>query len=87
MRHLVVAATMAACGACKATEDPFPEPIPATEGTIQVNYVELASIPDREGTAARMMTLLTEPGTRRIFVTGGQLPSTWTSATTAGAST
>ena len=48
--------------------DPFPTPIPATEGVIRVRFVEFASIPDIEGEAARMMLLVDEPGTRRMFV-------------------
>ena len=48
--------------------DPFPKPIPATEGVIRVNFVEFASLPDVDGEAARMMLLVNEPGTRRLFV-------------------
>lgn len=48
--------------------DPFPKPIPATEGVIRVNVVEFASIPDVDGQAARMMNLVDERGTRRLFV-------------------
>ena len=48
--------------------DPFPNPIPATDGAIRVNFREFASIPDIEGVAARMMNLVTEPGTNRMFV-------------------
>ena len=50
------------------TADPFPTPIPTTEGVIQVRFVEFASIPDTDGEAARMMLLVDEPGTRRLFV-------------------
>ena len=55
--------------------DPFPAPIPATEGVIRVNYQEFASLPDIDGVAARMMNLVTEPGTRNVFVSDmrGQL--------------
>ena len=48
--------------------DPFPAPIPTTEGVIPVRVVEFASIPDVEGGAARMMLLVDEPGTGRMFV-------------------
>ena len=48
--------------------DPFPTPIAATEGVIRVSFVEFASIPDVGGEAARMMLLVDEPGTRRLFV-------------------
>ena len=50
------------------SNNPFPAPIPATEGVIKVNFVEFASVPDAGTEAARMNLLLDEPGTRRIFV-------------------
>ncbi len=52
----------------QTTTDPFPEPISATDGAIVVNYAEFASIPDMGGQPARLMLLVDEPGTRRIFV-------------------
>src|SRR5581483_11692984 len=48
--------------------DPFPQPIPQSEGVIRVNVAEFATIPNSDGDAARMMLLVTEPGTRRLFV-------------------
>jgi hypothetical protein len=48
--------------------DPFPAPIAATDGVIQVRFTEFASIPDMGGAAARIMLLVDEPGTRRLFV-------------------
>ena len=42
--------------------------IPTTDGVIPVRVVEFASIPDVEGGAARMMLLVDEPVTRRMFV-------------------
>ncbi len=50
------------------SNDPFPAPIAATEGVIRVNFREFASLPDMAGAAARMMNLIDEPGTRRLFV-------------------
>jgi glucose/arabinose dehydrogenase len=50
------------------SDDPFPAPIAATEGVIRVNVREFASLPDIAGVAARMMNLVNEPGTRRLFV-------------------
>jgi hypothetical protein len=50
------------------SNNPFPEPIPATDGLITVSYVEFASIPDAGTTAARMNLLVDEPGTKRLFV-------------------
>jgi hypothetical protein len=49
------------------TNDPFPDPI-TTDGGVTVGYQEFASLPDIDGVAARMMTLLDEPTTRRLFV-------------------
>ncbi len=66
----VIAATLLSSspGFAQGTNDPFPTPIPATDGAIAVNYVEFATIPDVGGEAPRMMLLADEPGTRRLFV-------------------
>lgn len=48
--------------------DPFPAPIAAREGVVQVPFVEFATLPAVAGEAARMMLLVDEPGTRRLFV-------------------
>jgi len=51
------------------TNDPFPQPIVSAEGVITVTLREFASLPDINGVAARAMTLVEEPGTRRrLFV-------------------
>ena len=50
------------------TTDPFPAPIAATDRVIRVGVREFASVPDIDGVAARMMNLVNEPGTRRLFV-------------------
>jgi len=50
------------------SNDPFPAPIAASDGVIRVGVRELASLPDIAGVAARMMNLVNEPGTRRLFV-------------------
>ena len=50
------------------TSDPYPDPIPQAEGVIRVNYVELAQLPDFEGRPPRMMHLVDEPATERMFV-------------------
>jgi len=52
----------------QTTNDPFPTPIAAVEGVINVDFLEFASIPDMDGQAARVMLLVDEPGTRRMFV-------------------
>ena len=50
------------------TNDPFPQPIARDEGVIRVTLREFASLPDIAGVAARMMTLVEEPTSRRLFV-------------------
>lgn len=49
------------------TNDPYP-PIRAGEGLIRVDFREFATLPDIDGTAARMMLLAPEPGSRNLFV-------------------
>ena len=48
--------------------DPFPQPIAATAGVIRVGLAEFATLPQVGGEAARMMLLVNEPGSRRLFV-------------------
>ena len=57
------------------TNDPFPQPIPREEGAITVTLREFATLPDIDGVAARMMTLVEEPSSHRLFVSDmrGQL--------------
>ena len=50
------------------SNNPFPVPIEAEEGIITVNTVEFATLPDIDGAAARMMQLIDEPATGRLFV-------------------
>src|SRR5688572_33247236 len=65
---LVLAAPIAAQAPPALTSNnPFPEPISATEGVIRVNFVEFATIPDFNNAAPRVMHLASELGTRRIF--------------------
>ena len=67
-RVFVMALLLAVPALAQRPTDPFPTPIPATEGVIRVSFVEFASIPDVGGEAARMMLLVGEPGTRRMFL-------------------
>src|SRR5687768_9499038 len=67
-RALVAVLLMTSPGIAQTTNDPFPTPIPTTDGVIRVSFVEFASMPDNDGQAARMMLLVDEPGTRRMFV-------------------
>ena len=62
---LLLAASVAAG---QTTDDPFSTPIPATEDVITVGVAEFASLPFVDGQAARMMRLVDEPGTGRLFV-------------------
>jgi hypothetical protein len=50
------------------TADPFPAPIPERDGVIRINAREFATLPDIDGTPARMMNLEDQPGTKRMFV-------------------
>src|SRR5262245_48356065 len=50
------------------TAEPFTQRIVATEGVITVRLREFAALPDIDNIAARAMTLVEEPGTRRLFV-------------------
>jgi hypothetical protein len=50
------------------TPDPFPPLSAAVENATRVGYREFAVLPDLNGVAARMMLLVDEPGTRRLFV-------------------
>jgi hypothetical protein len=52
----------------QTSSDPFPTPIHATEGVITVGVRDFAALPDVGGQPARPMILITEPGTRRLFV-------------------
>ena len=64
----VAALLMSSPAPAQKADDPFPAPIAADDGVIRVNIAEFASIPDVEGQPARMMLLVDEPGTRRLFV-------------------
>ena len=68
IRPLIAALLTASCVFAQTGTDPFPQPIPATDGVIRVSVVEFATIPDVDGQPARMMLMVNEPGTRRLFV-------------------
>ena len=67
-RTIAAALLIASPAVAQTPNDPFPAPIAQAEGVIRVNYTEFASIPDVGGSAARMMLLVDEPGTSRMFV-------------------
>ncbi len=54
--------------AAQQTGDPFPEPIPARQGAVEVPVETVASFPDVGGQPARMQKLVHEPGTDRLFL-------------------
>lgn len=59
---------VSAAAAAAQPVDPFPKPIPPTDGVVKVAFREFAVVPDAGTEAARMMLLADEPGTRRLFV-------------------
>jgi hypothetical protein len=67
-RAIVAALLMVSPAVAQTSNDPFPAPIAASDGVIKVSFAEFASVPDIDGQAARMMLLVDEPGTRRLFV-------------------
>ncbi|SVE53374.1 uncharacterized protein METZ01_LOCUS506228, partial [marine metagenome] len=67
-RVFLVTLLSASSALAQETNDPFPEPISPTDGVIQVDFTEFASVPDIDGQPARMMLLSDEPGTGRLFV-------------------
>jgi hypothetical protein len=67
-RTLIAALAVASPVAAQVTNDPFPDPIGAGHTPIVVGYTEFAEIPGVGSDTPRMTILLTEPGTRRMFV-------------------
>jgi glucose/arabinose dehydrogenase len=65
---LFAAVLIASAAHSQTTKDPFPAPIPAADGAIAVKFVEFAAIPYAGDEAPRMMLLVDEPGTHRLFV-------------------
>ena len=68
MRVAMVTLLMASSVDAQTSNDPFSAPIPAADGVITVNIAEFATLPDVEAEPARMMLLVDEPGTGRLFV-------------------
>ena len=53
----------------QSEDNPFSTPIPANQDVVTVNFTEFARIPDdADGKAPRLMHMITEPGTARLFV-------------------
>jgi len=67
-RALTAALLIARSLSAQSTSNPFPSGIEADQGSITVRVVDFATIPDLGGEPARMMLLVDEPGTGRMFV-------------------
>ena len=52
----------------QVTTNPFPTPIEAAQGVVVVKFVEFATLPDNGGEAPRMMHMIDEAGSKRLFV-------------------
>jgi glucose/arabinose dehydrogenase len=67
---LAAAATLlfTSVASAQTPADPFPSPIGSTQPVVRVNFADFATLPDIDGVPARMMTMVDEPGTRRLFV-------------------
>ena len=66
---VIIGLAAAAASAEQLSADPFATPIEATQGVIGVSFIEFAQLPDAEGNEApRMMHLIDEPATKRLFV-------------------
>ncbi|MBY0492998.1 MAG: PQQ-dependent sugar dehydrogenase [Cyanobacteria bacterium] len=60
---------MASTAFAQTSTNPFPAPIEANAGVVAVNFTEFAVIPDADGgEAPRLMHLVDEPGSKRMFV-------------------
>jgi hypothetical protein len=67
-RTVILGVSVVTLVAAQAPNDPFPAPIEATAGVIAVKFTEFAVLPDVNNVAPRMMTLVDEPATKRLFV-------------------
>ena len=63
---VAILATHSACA--QTVDDPFPSPLSENGGVIRVDFAEFASIPDVGGEPARMMQLVDEPVSGRMFL-------------------
>src|SRR6202008_2482663 len=59
---------LAALVRAQHTTDPFPKPIPATDGAITVRVREFASLPDIDGLPAGMKGIGDGPGSSPLLV-------------------
>ncbi len=68
IRVVFAALLIAGPAVAQISNDPFTDPIPASEGAIIVGLEEFAILPDINGAPARPMLLVDEPGSGRLFV-------------------
>jgi len=65
---LIIAMLIASAAHGQVTTDPFPTPIHAVDDIILVKFAEFATVPFLGTEAPRMMLLLDEPATSRLFL-------------------
>src|SRR5262245_45332809 len=58
----------------QTSSNPFPTPIESTAGVVAVKFAEFATLPDVNGETPRMMHMIDETGTKRLFVSTMQGP-------------
>jgi|TARA_B100001123_G_scaffold324679_1_gene364760 hypothetical protein len=68
IRSVVLTLFVSTSVGAQVTNDPFPEPIPVSEGAIVVGLEEFTTLPNVNGATARPMVLVDEPGSGRFFV-------------------
>lgn len=71
---LVLTVLLTAPAYAQTTNNPYPTPIESSAGVVAVKFMEFATIPDINGEAPRMMHMIDEPGTKRLFVATMQGP-------------
>jgi glucose/arabinose dehydrogenase len=65
----VLLALQLPASAAQLSSDPFKAPIESKQGVVAVDFIEFATVPDAEGgEAPRMMHMVTEPASQRLFV-------------------
>jgi len=67
-RVMTAVLLMASAVPAQTPTNPLPSPIEAVDGLLEVSFVEFATLPNIDGETARMMLLIDEPGTKRLFV-------------------
>lgn len=68
MTLLILSAGVASSAFAQTSDEPFPTPIASGDDAILVDFVEFTSVPNVDGDPARMMLLVDEPSTSRMFV-------------------